>query len=88
MTTVDGEGAKPKGQILIMGNRRWGVGATLAEAKRNWQAQGGRLSDGYTIITFDADTEFHGVDQMGRYQYVGNEPKAENVNRVGKRGKR
>ncbi len=63
-----------KGLTLIMGGNRWGAGADLAAAKKEWQRQGGVLSRGYTVLTFDADTEFHGVDQMGRLHYRGNGP--------------
>jgi hypothetical protein len=62
------------GQTLVVGNLRWGAGDTLADAKRQWQRQGGRLADGYTVYVFDAETKFHGVDQWGRYSYTGNEP--------------
>lgn len=71
--------APKTGQVLVTGNRRWGAGDTLAEARKNWQRQGGRISDGYTIVTFDDATEFHGVDQMGGYSYVGNAPTVETV---------
>lgn len=60
--------------ILVAGNRRWGAGDTLAAAKRNWQSQGGRLADGYTIYVFDSETEFLGVDSMGGYSYTGTAP--------------
>ncbi len=68
-----------KGQVLVAGNRRWGAGGSMGEAKRNWRDQGGRPADGYTVVTFDADTEFHGVDQMGNYLYAGNEPIVKHV---------
>ncbi len=57
-----------------MGNRRWGSGMTLADAKRQWCALGGRLSDGYTVYTFDSESVFHGVTIDGRITYSGNDP--------------
>ncbi len=87
---LDARRPGPTGVVLVVGHKqaqvpwqRWGTGATLDAAKRNWQwrsgGQGGRLSDGYTVYTFDADTEFHGVDDMGRYSYRGNPPQVREV---------
>jgi hypothetical protein len=69
----------PSETIVIYGGQRWGRGSDLAEAKRNWRAQGGRLSNGYVVLTFDAATEFKGFDQMGRYHWVGNEPTEQEI---------
>jgi hypothetical protein len=79
----DGVGMK----FVVYGNRRWGAGATLAEAKANFRAQGGRLSDGYGVLTFDADSEFLGLDVFGRYDYVGTRPEETHVpaRKVGRR---
>jgi hypothetical protein len=62
------------GQTLVVGNRRWGAGDTLADAKRQWRRHGGRLADGYTVYVFDSETKFYGVDLWGRYSFTGNEP--------------
>lgn len=62
------------GQFLIMGGNRWGAGDTVEVAKKNFRIQGGKLTGGYALITFDAQTEFHGVDQFGRYHFKGNSP--------------
>ncbi len=57
------------GVFLIMGQWRWGAGLTLPEAKKNFTREGGALTKGLTLIEFDDRTEFHGVDQMGRFEY-------------------
>lgn len=51
--------------VLVIGNNYWGHGQTLVEAKKNFRRFGGQLSLGYTVVEFDADQEFDGVDQMG-----------------------
>lgn len=68
-----------KGQTLIMGQWRFGVGNDLKTAKANFRRFGGILSNGYTILTFDENTSFEGVDQMGRYHYIGNAPTIQEV---------
>lgn len=55
---------------------KWGGGLNLATAKREFRNQGGKLGLGYTALFFDTDTEFLGVDQMGRVSWRGNEPVA------------
>lgn len=65
--------------FVIGGNGRWGKGTTLVAAKAAFRAYGGRLSDGYTILTFDADTEFRGVDDLGRTHWNGNHPHVRDV---------
>jgi hypothetical protein len=62
------------GLTVVMGQYYWGSGATLDEAKKRFRSMGGRLSQGYGIYVFDADTEFLYVDQMGRITYYGNPP--------------
>ncbi len=57
------------GVFLIMGQWRYGAGKTLEQAKKNFTAQGGALTKGLTLIEFDDRTEYHGVDQMGRFEY-------------------
>ena len=34
---------------------------------------------GYSVIVFDAETQFFGVDNMGRYWSNGNQPKVVEV---------
>ncbi len=63
-----------KGLTIVIGQWIWASGETLAEAKREWQRRGGTLSRGYEVMAFDAETEFHGVDQMGSVHYRGNAP--------------
>lgn len=60
------------GVFLIMGQWRYGAGLTLEEAKKNFTAQGGGLTKGLTLIEFDEHTEYHGVDQMGRFHFKNN----------------
>lgn len=55
--------------FVVYGAYYWGKGKTLPEAKKQFQKSGGHLSDGYTVLLFDADTIFDGVDGMGRYSY-------------------
>ncbi len=64
------------GCVVVIGHGQWGVGKTVEEAKKSFRTSypPGRLSDGYDILTFDADTEFHGVDAKGRYMFAGNPP--------------
>jgi hypothetical protein len=65
--------AETKGETWgVIGACYWGRGATLAEAKKNFGNQGGQLGTGYNV--FDAETEFRGVDDMGRVHWAGNEP--------------
>ncbi len=63
--------------IVVAGHYSWGKGATLAEAKKNFGRNGGKLSDGYIVLTFDGETEFLGFDVMGRYSWNGNRPTSE-----------
>lgn len=60
--------------FVVAGGNYWGQGKTLAEAKRNFTRYGGTLSGGYVTLEFDPETEFKGVDGMGRYHWVGNAP--------------
>jgi hypothetical protein len=60
------------GVTLIMGQFRYGAGLTLDEAKKNFTANGGGLTRGLTLIEFTDETEYHGVDQMGRFHYKNN----------------
>lgn len=60
------------GVFLIMGQMRYGAGLTLDEAKKNFTANGGGLTKGLTLIEFSAETEYHGVDQVGRFHHKNN----------------
>lgn len=64
---------------VVYGQGSWGWGTGLVQAKDNFRRHGGKLLRGYSILTFDADTEFHGIDQMGRYRYKGNPPTESDV---------
>lgn len=66
-------------KVVVMGPYYWGAGKDLATAKRNFRAEGGRLTRGYVILTFDDETEFKGVDGMGRVSWIGNEPASKRV---------
>lgn len=59
---------------VLIGQNYWGRGSSLTQAKSNFRQQGGLLSNGYTLLIFDAETEFAGVDEVGRYHYDGNPP--------------
>lgn len=63
-----------KETYVLYGQNRWGRGATVAEAKKRFRNQGGVLSDGYVVLTFDAATKFGGFDEAGRFHYRGNQP--------------
>ncbi|MCV7174815.1 hypothetical protein [Mycolicibacterium sphagni] len=58
--------------VVIIGQNRWGHAETVAGAKKNWRAQGGQLSHGYTVIEFGADQEFAGVNMFGEVSWNGN----------------
>lgn len=60
--------------ILIMGHYAWGKAETLEAAKRNFTRSGGQLSRGYAIIEYGPNSEFDGVDEMGRYYWKGEKP--------------
>lgn len=68
-----------KGVFLIMGQWRYGAGLTLDEAKKNFAAHGGYLSKGLTLVEFDAETAYHGVDGMGYFHFEGQSPKKTEV---------
>src|SRR5688572_26205217 len=40
------------GVTVVMGHGYWGRGADLDEAKREYRRVGGRLTGGYTVLTF------------------------------------
>jgi hypothetical protein len=58
------------GYTVVAGDFIYGAGPDLATAKREFRNRGGRLSDGYTVLTFDDETDFLGIDQMGRTRTV------------------
>lgn len=57
--------------ILVIGQNRYGHADDLAAAKATFRRQGGRLSDGYTIVEFGDGIEYAGVDQLGRVHWRG-----------------
>lgn len=68
----------PTGQTVVLGGNglygKWGYGASLKEAKKAFRSVGGVQKYGYTVLHFDTDTEFLGVDGLGRAHWKGNEP--------------
>lgn len=68
-----------KGVVLLMGQWRYGAGLDLDEAKKNFVAQGAGLTKGLTVIEFDDETEYHGVDGTGFFHFKGNSPKKTEV---------
>lgn len=65
--------------IVVIGAHYWGKGEDLATAKRNFRQAGGTLKQGYVILTFDAETEFLGINDMGYYSWRGNAPTEQRV---------
>ena len=66
--------------FLVIGQSYWGAGENLVRAKKYFTVNGGDIAaGGYEIIEFDDETEFKGVDEMGRFHYVGNSPKRTEV---------
>lgn len=59
---------------VVMGQNYWGSGSDLDAAKARFRREGGRLTSGYLLLTFDDETEFLGVDTAGRYSWNGNRP--------------
>lgn len=59
---------------VVMGQNYWGRGKDVAEAKKNFRAQGGVLGKGYGVFYFPNTSTFEGVDQMGRLHWRGTEP--------------
>lgn len=68
---ADATPAAPGG-VLVIGQFRYGFGADLATAKRNFRRHGGVLGNGYSTVTFGDDQTFTGVDGIGRYHWRGN----------------
>jgi hypothetical protein len=65
------EPIEPKGSVLIIGQNRYGYGVDTAEAKKNFRAQGGVLSNGYAMVTFPSELTYKGVDELGRVHWEG-----------------
>lgn len=59
-------------EFLVIGFNYWGCGDDVATAKKAFSRSGGKLMDGYMIVTFGPDQQFEGVDDFGRYQWKGN----------------
>ena len=55
--------------VGIIGYCVWAKGKDETEAKRNFKRHGGKLSDGYVLLTFAEGVIFEGVDDLGRYHY-------------------
>lgn len=70
---------------VVIGQNYWGANEDLDAAKARFRREGGRLGNGYAILTFDDDTEFLGVDNVGRYMYKGNPPTEKVVPSRGKK---
>jgi hypothetical protein len=66
-------------EIVVIGPNYWGKGPDLKTAKDNFTRHGGRLSGGYRILTFDDETTFLGVNEMGYYSWRGNAPTEKDV---------
>ncbi len=64
----------PKGQTVVIAPNVWGAGASLEEAKRNVKRHGGRLNAGYTVLVFDNDTQWLGINDVGTAFWKGNRP--------------
>lgn len=54
---------------MVIGSYCYGHGDTLAEAKRNLQAQGARLSDGYLEVQFPQGISYRGPSGLGGYRW-------------------
>jgi hypothetical protein len=59
---------------VVQGAHYWGAGSDLITAKRNMRAFGGRLSHGYTVMEFDAEDHFLGIDGMGYVNFKRKHP--------------
>lgn len=65
---------KVMGGFLVIGQRSWGFGPTLDDAKDLFRRHGGKLNYKHGIYEFDNETEFLGVDGFGTFRWIGNEP--------------
>jgi hypothetical protein len=55
--------------VVAIGPGFWGKGEDEKEAKGNLRKHGGKLADGYLLVTFPEGVVFEGVDDFGRYHY-------------------
>jgi hypothetical protein len=65
---------------VVIGHHYWDKGSTIDEAKKVFRREGGQLIKGYVILTFDAETQFFGVDSHGYYEYKGHAPTITKIN--------
>lgn len=68
------EDIEPQKKYVVVGPHYWGFGLSIVEARDNFRKHGGTVTPNTGIMIFDEDTEFFGIDQMGRYEYKGNPP--------------
>jgi len=74
-----GEWLDAKGtEYVVAGHGRYGRGADLDTAKRNFRKYGGRLMDGYVVLTFGPGSVMTGIGAMGWY-YLGEAPAVREV---------
>jgi hypothetical protein len=57
-------------RFTVIGQFVFGNGRDLAEAKRNFQRQGGALTRGYTALEWPDGLTYVGVDGMGRVTWT------------------
>lgn len=62
---------QPETTYLVIGQHRWGKGATPEAAKDEFRNQGGQLTRGYSLVKFAPPLSFTGVDGMGSYRWTG-----------------
>ncbi len=55
--------------FLVVGPGVWGHADTVAEAKRNYKRQGGKLTPNYVVVEFPVGVSFRGVTGMGGYRW-------------------
>ncbi len=70
----DATATGPTGQTVVVAPNVWGAGNDLAEAKANVKRHGGRLDAGYTVLVFDNDTQWLGINDVGTAFWNGNRP--------------
>lgn len=75
--------AKPT-EVVVAGGGYWGKGADEAAAKAEFRRQGGRLGEGYVVLTFGPGSYFVGINAMG-WRYLGEPPAHRTVEPRGKR---
>lgn len=60
--------------FLVIGNGYWAIGESVQIAKQKFTRLGGKLANGYDVVTFEPGTQFKGVDFVGSARYIGNAP--------------